>query len=229
MPNTPLLANLQKGHFPEGPSTPVPRTETDVDNLPPKYHEIALRGLVRRQGHELRHDSLTGALTAKEFEDAVQKDRQEHPDAKRGLIFVDLGNFKKANGKNGSTQAIGDNVLRVVASLFSREGDLISRLGGDEFGLYVDLASRLTDQPPTTQAVLDNEIHRITSLRDPIVEIYPNLDEGNPRFFIAAGGLEYDSAHSYEENLQEANIAMGVNKEAGYEIYGQYRVADTIA
>lgn len=96
-------------------------------------------------------DMLTGLLNAHAFRlrCASSLARGEYSGA---LLFLDLNGFKPVNDRFG--HAAGDHVLRQVARILRatvREGDLVGRLGGDEFGLWLrgvdadSLPDRLTD------------------------------------------------------------------------------------
>ena len=60
------------------------------------------------------------------------------------LFIFDIDDFKQINDDNG--HVIGDHVLRVVADTLSshfRSGDILGRIGGDEFvALMIDIPSR---------------------------------------------------------------------------------------
>ncbi len=79
------------------------------------------------------------------------------------LLFVDLDDFKQLNDRHG--HAFGDHVLRLVAERLAaavREGDTVSRHGGDEFLI---LLSEI-HQPADAQAVADK---LTATLREPAV------------------------------------------------------------
>lgn len=79
-------------------------------------------------------DSLTGCYSCHAW-----LDLQSHYDQKRGdratLIMIDLNNLKKVNDQYGHDA--GDEYLKKTSSrlktVFSRKGDKIYRIGGDEF------------------------------------------------------------------------------------------------
>ncbi len=84
--------------------------------------------------HELLYrDALTGAYNRRYYEDKL---RHEHIEA--GVAMIDLDDFKLVNDTHG--HHVGDAALRAaVESMQSavRDGDIIVRLGGDEFLLLM--------------------------------------------------------------------------------------------
>ena len=79
------------------------------------------------------HDALTGLANRTYLRDRVntllQQDGREV-----GVLMIDLNGFKRVNDASG--HPAGDEVLRVVASRMRRhirEGDVLARMGGDEF------------------------------------------------------------------------------------------------
>ncbi|MEZ5225256.1 MAG: GGDEF domain-containing protein [Acidimicrobiales bacterium] len=103
-----------------------------------------LRLALRRLGnataelaHQANHDKLTGLLDRRGLQagldSLVARDADGVP-VDRGMILVDLDDFKQINDVHG--HAAGDAVLREVAKRLvagTRSGDLVARLGGDEF------------------------------------------------------------------------------------------------
>jgi diguanylate cyclase (GGDEF)-like protein/PAS domain S-box-containing protein len=96
--------------------------------------------LSRHVSWQAKHDSLTGLINRREFEQrlgeahqSVQA-RQEH----HVLCYLDLDQFKIVNDTCG--HHVGDELLRQVANLFQsriRKTDILARLGGDEFGVLL--------------------------------------------------------------------------------------------
>lgn len=82
------------------------------------------------------HDALTGLLNRKALDVRVQ-DAKPHPNRRAetlSVIAADLDGLKAVNDSFG--HEAGDDVLREVAAALAasiREGDLLYRLGGDEF------------------------------------------------------------------------------------------------
>ncbi|MEG1801009.1 MAG: GGDEF domain-containing protein, partial [Oscillospiraceae bacterium] len=83
-------------------------------------------------------DSLTGALNRKAFEEKATEFLKQNKSQKHGIVMLDLDNFKGINDNFG--HIMGDNVLFDTCARLSstlKEGELISRPGGDEFMLLL--------------------------------------------------------------------------------------------
>lgn len=86
------------------------------------------------------HDSLTGLLNRHEFEHKLAEFMQHgnQTGVKHSLCFIDLNKFKKINDQHG--HITGDNLLRDLSQYLMsrlRKGDVLGRIGGDEFGLIL--------------------------------------------------------------------------------------------
>ena len=82
------------------------------------------------------YDSLTGLPNRIFFNELLNKAlvHAAHAHKLLGILFIDLDGFKVVNDEAG--HATGDMVLRETAKRFAavlRAGDILSRLGGDEF------------------------------------------------------------------------------------------------
>jgi len=83
-------------------------------------------------------DDLTGLYNRRFFDFILDKYKIEDKDIEKGLIFIDLDNFKPINDKYGHD--IGDKVLKEVANIiqnYIREIDYPFRFGGDEFVILI--------------------------------------------------------------------------------------------
>jgi diguanylate cyclase (GGDEF)-like protein/PAS domain S-box-containing protein len=85
---------------------------------------------------EARFDPLTGVGNRRQFDErlALAIARGRHQRVALALLFLDIDFLKPINDRHG--HAAGDHLIRVFAQRLSglvREGDLVARIGGDEF------------------------------------------------------------------------------------------------
>lgn len=90
-------------------------------------------------------DFLTGAISRRAFDSALDNEMQTKQKPDCGLVFalLDLDKFKKVNDTFG--HAAGDEVLVEVVARIKRqlrEVDTIARLGGEEFGVILSNVDR---------------------------------------------------------------------------------------
>lgn len=88
------------------------------------------------------HDSLTDLPNRAYFERAITEalGRADRYNRQMAIGIVDIDGFKEINDTLG--HAAGDDLLRAVSHRLAatiRKGDVISRIGGDEFGLIFSL------------------------------------------------------------------------------------------
>jgi len=114
---------------------------------------LAALGFERRHGEELlrhaaMHDTLTGIPNRSHFFEALDRLLAEPNDTRSAVLFADLDGFKEINDSFG--HGVGDEVLAVVARRLQaniRPGDLVARVGGDEFAV---LCSSITSDDQAT-------------------------------------------------------------------------------
>jgi diguanylate cyclase (GGDEF)-like protein/PAS domain S-box-containing protein len=107
----------------------------------------------RLLAHQASHDSLTGLVNRREFEERLGRalDSARNGIGEHALCYLDLDQFKVINDTCGHTA--GDQLLKQVSSLLRnhmRQRDTLARLGGDEFGMIIEhcnleQAERLTE------------------------------------------------------------------------------------
>lgn len=176
--------------------------------------EQQIRQRTRELFVQTSHDGLTGlanrARLHEFMDDAINMARRH--DGKFTLLLLDLDGFKDINDSQGHDQ--GDRLLRVVAGRLQgqvREGDLIARVGGDEFCmLLADVGDSL----------LAAEIIQrcLTALNAPIY-----LDNITIRPRASVGITFYpDDAATPTDLLKAADTAMYAAKRAGKHRYVFY-------
>lgn len=94
----------------------------------------------RRARHLALHDSLTALPNRSFFGERLEHALAIAAPQRRALavMYLDLDGFKPVNDTHG--HAAGDELLRVVAARLARAvraEDMVSRLGGDEFGCLI--------------------------------------------------------------------------------------------
>ena len=104
----------------------------------------AAHNLERKLEYEANHDALTGLLNRRSFENHLLQAIRSSTAGRRSsaFCFIDLDQFKIVNDTAG--HLAGDRLLQQVATLLAskiRPGDVLARIGGDEFGLLLQNCS----------------------------------------------------------------------------------------
>ncbi|WP_394690901.1 putative bifunctional diguanylate cyclase/phosphodiesterase [Hoeflea sp.] len=194
-------------HDPVSGSPSILLSETDVSGL--KEAEA----LARKRAD---HDSLTSLPNRMALPVRFEALRRtaKRADARIGVLFIDLDQFKEINDTMGHEQ--GDVVLKEVArrlDLLCGPDDCAFRLGGDEF-LFValDTGSEPDRVPCLADEILENLSLPIHVDRKPLTV--------TPSIGIASFPDHGEDAQSL---MQRADLAMYAAKSAGR---NQYRVFD---
>lgn len=105
---------------------------------------VAVRDeLLKQLRQAADHDGLTGLLNRRAFEHRMQETLASRRPAGRSLVilWLDIDHFKAINDRHG--HLAGDAVLQAFAATARgccREGDLVGRMGGEEFALVVEVS-----------------------------------------------------------------------------------------
>lgn len=155
-------------------ASPILDANTNITGVVLVFHDVTkLRGLARKMSYQASHDSLTGLLNRREFENrleqAIENARKEGN--RHALCYLDLDNFKVVNDTCG--HIAGDELLKQLTIKFRmelREADTLARLGGDEFGILlegcsienaIDLAESIRKIAESFRFVWNNTFFRI--------------------------------------------------------------------
>jgi diguanylate cyclase (GGDEF)-like protein/PAS domain S-box-containing protein len=90
---------------------------------------------------QARVDSLTGLANRRQFDERLELAiaRSRRQGSAVALMYMDIDHFKEVNDSFG--HAVGDEVLRIFGQrlrMCVRAGDLVARVGGDEFVVLVE-------------------------------------------------------------------------------------------
>ncbi len=107
---------------------------------------IASADARRDAGRAASLDALTGLPSARSFRErlASEVERARRHGRELGLVLLDVDNFARINEIHG--QEVGDGVLRELSRRLgevARTGEMIARVGGEEFGWIVPEAGGL--------------------------------------------------------------------------------------
>ena len=99
-----------------------------------------LAGALRTVGHLARFDALTGVRNADYFKSTMDAEllRSRRYGRPFSVAFIDIDDFKTVN--DTLSHRVGDKVLAALAASVSagiRAGDVLGRVGGDEFALLL--------------------------------------------------------------------------------------------
>jgi diguanylate cyclase (GGDEF)-like protein/PAS domain S-box-containing protein len=153
------------------------------------------------------HDALTGLFNRHRLEEELTRQLADSADDGGGgaLLILDLDNFKYVNDAFG--HRAGDELIRSIAGLLSRRltsADVVSRLGGDEFGILLggvdgaearSVAAALLDLVRGHASIVGDQALRITASIGVTVLDRPEL--------------------TAQQLLVEADVAMYEAKDAG--------------
>ena len=149
------------------------------------YNDITERKKEEEQIKYLSlHDQLTGLYNRRYFEDTIARiDRSRKLPV--GIITADIDNLKQINDLYG--HCIGDEYIKETARVIKtsiRDGDIASRMGGDEFSIILPEVER----------------QDIVKIKDRIQEKIENIQLEDFDFSVSMGiGIKT----SHDENLED--------------------------
>ncbi len=157
-------------------------------------------------------DLLTDCYNKISAEDMISEKLRLNNNSSHVLFIIDIDNFKAINDNLG--HFFGDEVLRDIASglkVAFRDNDIIARIGGDEFIVFVENLS-------------DKKI--ILEKAEKILEVYRKTYSGEYKDYSVSGSVgiaifPYNGA-TYDELYQNADRALNQAKIQGKNQYMVY-------
>jgi diguanylate cyclase (GGDEF)-like protein len=133
-------------------------------------------------------DVLTGLANRFHFDDFGQRilSTAERNSTHVAILFIDLNGFKQVNDNLGHD--VGDIVLKRVADTLQdnvRQGDIVARIGGDEFAILADQVASL---------------HNLMGMLNKIREAISAIDIVETKQYKISGsvGFSYTEYHGYD-------------------------------
>jgi diguanylate cyclase (GGDEF)-like protein/PAS domain S-box-containing protein len=150
-------------------------------------------------------DELTGIANRRAF--LSQLDREISGAAEFGwplaVAMFDVDHFKQVNDRYG--HAVGDRVLQLIAARAAavvRGGDMVGRLGGEEFGILMPGATR-------------EEATRVAERLREAMEANADHDEALPRVTVSVGLAMREDRSDSASLLADADLALYAAKDEG--------------
>ncbi|MCY1306264.1 Diguanylate cyclase DgcM [compost metagenome] len=153
------------------------------------------------------HDPLTRLLNRRGLMEGLDAHFRSRAAGPAYLLIVDIDHFKDINDSHG--HKVGDLVLCHVAQVLkatARQGDLICRLGGEEFLIIcrdTNRAGALQLAERVRAAVERCEVPGTNSARPPRCTVTIGVSDG------------FTSAEALDESLQQADAALYRGKASG--------------
>jgi diguanylate cyclase (GGDEF)-like protein len=142
-----------------------------------------------------QHDTLTGLFNRGVFEDEINR-LDQGSQWPVSIIMIDADGLKIVNDQMG--HARGDELLIRISGVLKisvRDSDIVSRLGGDEFGVLLPIADERS-----LQHVMDRIFEQIAE---------ENRKMDNPfTISISAGGMVCNQKGGLKDAMKEADARM---------------------
>jgi diguanylate cyclase (GGDEF)-like protein len=125
----------------------------------------AIAGNQRALTLQATTDALTGLANRSTFHDRLDAALRapQRRNGNQAVLYIDVDDFKDVNDSLG--HGAGDHVLRLIATRISdavRPGDLVARVGGDEFAVLLEGIVEIDDAMAVAQRMLRSVTDGVT-------------------------------------------------------------------
>ncbi|MEI8083386.1 MAG: PAS domain S-box protein [Actinomycetes bacterium] len=156
--------------------------------------------------HRASHDSLTGLMNRDDLQERITAALHRMPEfgGLSAVLYCDLDNFKLINDKHG--HSVGDDVLKVTAERIAaslRHGDIVTRMGGDEFVVVLTEVTDVVDAVTVAQKIRD-------AVKEPLL-IGSQFINVATSIGVAFDGQDTDA----NRLLRDADVALYAAKHSG--------------
>lgn len=178
--------------------------------------DVSAQKRLQAQLSYLAHrDPLTGLFNRRRFEEELERRVRPREGERRqpsSLLWLDLDRFKEINDSLG--HRAGDELLNAVAGVLRdslREGDIVARIGGDEFAVLC-VRTRSDEATAVARKLLQ------------VLEQTTTVVAGQPLRVTASLGIASYPEHGLtaEELMARADLAMYRAKEEGRNTWRVY-------
>ena len=159
------------------------------------------------------YDTLTGLPNRSRFQQIVSRTLSEKRfDKKNALLFMDLDGFKQINDELG--HSAGDYLLYEVAlkmTLATRSSNTISRLGGDEFSLWMPEITHEHDAEKVAEQII-NALNKTIMINGHPVNVTMSIGIA----YFPTDGIDYANLIKHADQAMYQAKAKGKNQ---FQIY----------
>lgn len=171
-----------------------------------KRYDLALlrQEFVQRAMHDGLTECLNGPLFSTLVDAYAGEDGADDEEPRGALLIVDADHFRSINERFGYSW--GDQALRVIAGTIRtcvRSGDLVGRIGGQEFGVFLPGASRANAEEVAER------------IRTAVAAVYFAPNEMTYPLTVSVGAVLFEHEVQFEELFRLADRRLRLAKAAG--------------